>query len=702
MDNEKVGNRNNRNDQQRLQNIHDFAVENGAKCADGKALSMEMTVREIHNQIYKLINPNPTMNDSNKWIEEIFDDYVIVHEGEKYYKYTWSWVNGKIALGQPVEAKKDWEAVEKSLYFGNHLKSISKTNDELTVGNYIVLFGGRDLTGVAYGKNKDGSSGEFFSEKTMLESDYTKSGLLHVDFEHGRDPDNVGIGKDDVLGRVDWSSAKADARGIFVKRILNRRNKFVKWLEPLIEEGLISNSSECIPEQMQKANNGEIINWPLRRDTLTVTPMEPRMLSANALTALKALSDEFPEYKSLLTSDQAALPIEDDTNKTKQGVIKMSDQTVDIAKEVAAAVKTIRDAELAELATKAAQQKAIDEAKAEGAKEAVEELKKKGALKASEYHTTEHTNDSDEGVGAFKSWMQTGQVNRELIEPDSSYLNIKTSGVFNVTTGDEGGYMVPDPLYDKIIAKRDLASWVRQAPCQYFTTDSDHLLIPYEDTRHADFVSTAEKATYANDTTGNVGQLNLALTKYTKEIKATEEFLSAKNSNWESWMAGVLGRAAARTENTVATAAIVADATAGTVFAITAVITAAELARCIGELSNGYAVTGEAGFLMKNGVKWYCKGISGNNFSFMNTPAGGDFFGFPCYVSDSMAENTTGLTPVIFANYQYFAVLEKPGMLVQRNPYLHMDIGEVSIFANIYRAYDVLQAEAIRKYNSVS
>jgi len=428
--------------------------------------------------------------------------------------------------------------------------------------------------------------------------------------------------------------------------------------------------------------------------------MEPRMLSVNALTAIKSLSEEFPEFKSLLTSDQAALPIEDDTNKTKQGVIKMSDQTVDIAKEVAAAVKSIRDAELAELATKAAQQKAIDEAKAEGAKEAVEELKKKGALKASEYHTTDKTNDSDDGISGFKAWMQTGQVNKDLIEPTGNWT--KTSGVTNLTTSAEGGYLVPDPLLDRIIAKRDLASWVRQAPCQIFQTEADHILIPKEDTRYTDYVSTAESAAYDNDTTGNVGQTNLALTKYTKVVKVSEEFLSAKNSNWETWMAGVLGRTEAGTENALATAVIVAGATAGTVFATTAVITAAELARCIGELSNGYAVESEAGFLMKNGVKWYCKGISGNNFSFMNTPAGGDFFGYKAYVSDDMAENTTGLTPVIFGNFSYFGVVETPGVMIQRNPYLYMANGQVGIFASIRRGYAVLQAEAIRKYNSVS
>jgi hypothetical protein len=34
-------------------------------------------------------------------------------------------------------------------------------------------------------------------------------------------------------------------------------------------------------------------------------------------------------------------------------------------------------------------------------------------------------------------------------------------------------------------------------------------------------------------------------------------------------------------------------------------------------------------------------------------------------------------------------------MLVQRNPYLYMANGKIGIFANIYRAFDNLQTEAI-------
>ena len=68
----------------------------------------------------------------------------------------------------------------------NALKAISATDEELIVGNYIVLFGGRDLEGIASPhKNADGTLGQFFTAQTALESDYTATGTLHVDFEHG-------------------------------------------------------------------------------------------------------------------------------------------------------------------------------------------------------------------------------------------------------------------------------------------------------------------------------------------------------------------------------------------------------------------------------------------------------------------------------------------------------------------------------------
>ena len=199
-----------------------------------------------------------------------------------------------------MQASEDEEEVAG---INNALKAVSETEDELRVANYIVLFGGRDLEGLASPrKNGDGSRGEFFTETTELESAYTKSGMLYVDWEHGIGKELDGDdapGRHDVLGYVDWKTAKADGNGVWVERALNRRLRYVQFLEALVREGLIGTSSEAIQENVEVKANGEIAKWPLRRDSLTVRPMEPRNISENALRAFKALADEFPNIKAL-------------------------------------------------------------------------------------------------------------------------------------------------------------------------------------------------------------------------------------------------------------------------------------------------------------------------------------------------------------------------------------------------------------------
>ena len=171
----------------------------------------------------------------------------------------------------------------------NTVKALGMTADELRIGNYMVLWGGRDLEGLAsHRRNPDGSLGEFFTAKTVFESPYTQADILAVDWEHGYAPSGE-PGPDDVLGRVDWKTAVADEKGLFVERVLNRRNKYVRFLEELIRAGLIGTSTEAIPDGVVKAANGEIVAWPLRRDTLTVQPMDPRMIDDNVVAAVKSL-----------------------------------------------------------------------------------------------------------------------------------------------------------------------------------------------------------------------------------------------------------------------------------------------------------------------------------------------------------------------------------------------------------------------------
>jgi len=201
----------------------------------------------------------------------------------------------------------------------NPLKAIKRTDDELTVGNYIVLFGGRDLEGVgSTNVNPDGTRGEYFTPTTVLDSTYTKAGALYVDWEHAQ-----GEAGNDLLGVVNWKTARIDDKGVFVERVLNRRNQYVRWLEELgwFDDGTLGTSSQADPDGVEKAADGQIVRWPLMRDTITVQPMEPRMLAENQLRAYKALgllpddtgdqteADPPPEQETAPEADPSAVAV---------------------------------------------------------------------------------------------------------------------------------------------------------------------------------------------------------------------------------------------------------------------------------------------------------------------------------------------------------------------------------------------------------
>ena len=349
-------------------------------------------------------------------------------------------------------------------------------------------------------------------------------------------------------------------------------------------------------------------------------------------------------------------------------------------------------------AAKAAEIKAAEDA---GYKKAVEELKKKGMPI---HIAAENLGDDNDGVQAFKAWLGTGQENGSLISP-ASKAGWADKAAYNVTTGASGAYLVPDPLYNQIIAKRQIMSWVRQLPVQVFTTPSDHILVPKEDTKFTSFVQTAEAAAY-NEDEATVNQVDLILYKYTKMVKMSEEFVNFQGTNFDAWLTDALSRAEAATENTIFTTGTgsgepqgvnTAAASTGNTVATSATIVPADLTALVGKLGAGYNVQGQTGFLMQNATKWYLKGAQTSGFfAFLNTPAGGDFFGYPAVISDDMdAYTSTTGHPVIFGNWNFYGIAEKPGLMIQRNPYLYMANGQVALFATMYRGGAVLQGEAL-------
>lgn len=167
----------------------------------------------------------------------------------------------------------------------NALQTIAKTPDHLVVGNHIITF---DRPPV----------GDYFTKKTSLASSYTEVGKLFVGL--------AGADDDSVLGYVDWSTAKANDAGVFVQRVLNRRNRYLKFLEELIDAGMVTTASQPIQNRVKRGKNGEIIAWPVRRDSLVVPAAAQRSLSTGQRRAMKALDLALPRLKGCRRAMAAA------------------------------------------------------------------------------------------------------------------------------------------------------------------------------------------------------------------------------------------------------------------------------------------------------------------------------------------------------------------------------------------------------------
>ncbi len=176
------------------------------------------------------------------------------------------------------------------------LKFISATDDTLILEGPIALFMGKDLVQ------------EHFHKGTNFESAYTRTGRLLVDWEHGLEPDVDETGKrikqpgeDDVMGYIDWLTARTDDIGLLANYVLDRRERYVSaFIEPLARAGMVGASSEAVPNGIVKSADGRIDDWPLKRQSLTVNPCDTRMLTDHQVSVIKSLAEQHPELKALL------------------------------------------------------------------------------------------------------------------------------------------------------------------------------------------------------------------------------------------------------------------------------------------------------------------------------------------------------------------------------------------------------------------
>jgi HK97 family phage major capsid protein len=519
------------------------------------------------------------------------------------------------------------------------------------IGGYLVRFtdeGSPDLTG------------DYFTADTELGT----VAELPVLYHHGQD---TLIGKR-VLGT---GKLKKDKIGLWVEAQLAMRDEYEASIYKLAEDGKLGWSSgavsHLVEREQKSADVAWIKMWWVAEASLTPTPAEPR----NEAATMKSGEVATPE-DAVKASAEAA---------TENGGIENNteDTTMDNPNEIAELKASI-----------AALTAQVNEPKVEAGKMA-------GVV-------SDLGGDHD-GHKAFTHWLRTGQKNYYSRTETADYSSTKTG--MTEGTGTAGGVLVPEGLYNQIVAKRDELAIARRAGAMIIQTALDSVQVPTENNK-AGFVLRAEAAAYTESLPTFTSRL-VSIYNFSNMIKASNELLADQQASLDAFLVNVLGRGLAQVENTyVVTGSgssqplgIQAGGTAGYTFAGAAALTIADVLGLFFALPEPYTV-GSPGpvWVMKNATLALIRALTTTNFAFNqveqagSSQSGAMLYGYPVIVSAAMPAATTGLKSVSLVNFASSTVLaERSGLVISRNPYLYEEYGQTALFSSARFGFSVTTAE---------
>jgi HK97 family phage major capsid protein len=152
----------------------------------------------------------------------------------------------------------------------------------------------------------------------------------------------------------------------------------------------------------------------------------------------------------------------------------------------------------------------------------------------------------DDAMKAFNHWIKTGDNGGLRAAPE-----YKTD--YNLVEGTQyqGQELVPTEIVNKIYALRDPNSIARAAGAIVIPVSAASVNVPYERTRQAVPVSTAEAAAYDILENQIFDKKAVTIVKYTRNVPITEELMEDAVVDFVPFVTGQLARAFAQLENTV-------------------------------------------------------------------------------------------------------------------------------------------------------
>lgn len=229
--------------------------------------------KALYDQNGKRLETAPAYCDTM----HVYDDYAIVRCGLVFYKVPYTLEDA----GAVVAPLAEWQRVEQDWKPSYSVKSLDVASNR--IGGYAVLWGNKTTTDL---------EGEYFTPETDFYLDTTGPKRPMI-YDHARS--GGAIKSRPKVGFFD--TAIPDDVGMWVEGELDKRHKYLKGIQALIQSGALGMSSDSAPHLVQRKRTGkatELLTWPLFGVSLTVSPMEPRMIPVEALkSAYRAMGLDF-------------------------------------------------------------------------------------------------------------------------------------------------------------------------------------------------------------------------------------------------------------------------------------------------------------------------------------------------------------------------------------------------------------------------
>lgn len=278
-----------------------------------------------------------------------------------------------------------------------------------------------------------------------------------------------------------------------------------------------------------------------------------------------------------------------------------------------------------------------------------------------------------------------------------------TDSTLNITTGDDGGDLVPTGFVPQIVARKNermLANvlGVRRVPGRGTTVE-----FPFENANPEPFGSTSEQADdHSNDYERDAPRFDkklFTLGKYTKKLELTEELLDDEDASLLEFIANHIGRSIANTHNSLLLTEVAANGTALKTFASASAIADKELEDIVFNDTLSYYLDDASmpAWVSRPTTLGAVMSISGDPRIYAETPAGSrsrrSVLGYGWHYSNHATAIGASAKSVYFGDWNYVGFREAPALRFIRDPYT-VD-GLVILKYTFRTVYGVLIAGAV-------